>query len=288
MQADSKIAIVTGANKGIGWWIVEGITKFNTVSKIILCARDQSRGETAISELLEKYPSFDKNRIDLGILDINSKESIDSFKTWFGQKYQKVDYIVNNAGFAYKGSTFNRQVLEETFLTNYDGTSLFQETMSPLMNANGKVIYVASGAGPMTLNRCSEDKQKRFMDSNINKDILAELKAEMLNDLDNGEEEYKKRGWPTWGYGLSKLYLITYVKWQAKLPEYVDRGIQVYSMCPGWCRTDMAGDKAIKTAKQGAETVLMLLEKPAGIVDSEQGGFFSENKQRSFEPSSTL
>lgn len=59
-------------------------------------------------------------------------------------------------------------------------------------------------------------------------------------------------------------------------------------MCPGWCRTDMAGQKAAKSAEEGADTAMFLMGKPSEIVAEEQGQFFSERKLRGFKPSKIL
>jgi hypothetical protein len=59
-------------------------------------------------------------------------------------------------------------------------------------------------------------------------------------------------------------------------------------MCPGWCRTDMAGEKAPKSAEDGADTALWLMSKPWEIVKEEQGQFFSERTLKGFVPSKTL
>jgi carbonyl reductase 1 len=221
-----KTVIVTGSNKGIGWWIIASIMKQKLPYKIIMCSRSQENGDLAISELMkEPWGAAYADRITCGILDLTSNESINAFKTWFSATHSKADIIVNNAGFAYKGSTFNSTVLKETFDTNYDGTIYFQSQMEELINLNGKVIYIGSGAGPMTLNRLSESLQARFTDPKLGPDGLMALKMEMLGDLD--AEKFEERGWTNWGYGLSKMFLIRYVLWQGQQKYYQDNNIQV-------------------------------------------------------------
>ena len=221
-----KTVIVTGSNKGIGYWIIAQMMKQKLPYKIILCSRSLENGEKAIAELVsEPWGQDYKDRISCGVLDITSKDSCVSFSKWFTETHKSVDVIVNNAGFAYKGSVFNTEVLKETFATNYDGTIFFQETMRDLLNQNGKVIYVASGAGPMTLNRLSEGMQARFMDPNLTEDGLWKLKQEMCDDLDAGK--FEERGWTNWGYGLSKMFLEAYVLWQGKQEFYQKKNVQV-------------------------------------------------------------
>jgi len=59
-------------------------------------------------------------------------------------------------------------------------------------------------------------------------------------------------------------------------PTVVEKGIQVYGLCPGWVKTDMAGDKAPLTIQQGAETPVYLVELPFKVQEDLQGKFFYE------------
>lgn len=200
-----KTVIVTGSNKGIGYWIIASMMKQKLPYNIIMCSRSQENGNLAISELTSQTWGLPyANRISCGVLDLTSNSSITEFKAWFSATHGKADVIVNNAGFAYKGSAFNSTVLKETFATNYDGTIYFQSQMEDLMSANGKLIYIASGAGLMTLDRLGQNLQARFMDKDLGPDGLLALKTEMCADLDS--ETFEAKGWTNWGYGLSKMF----------------------------------------------------------------------------------
>ena len=68
MELPIKRVIVTGSNKGIGWWIVEGIlkNKWSFDYHVVLCSRNKENGDNAINELLKSYPD-QKHRLTLGI-----------------------------------------------------------------------------------------------------------------------------------------------------------------------------------------------------------------------------
>jgi len=282
-----KTVIVTGSNKGIGYWIIATMMKQKLPYNIIMCSRSQENGDKAIAELTsEPWGAGYKDRISCGILDLTSKDSVAGFRKWFKDTHGTADVIVNNAGFAYKGSVFNIDVVKDTFATNYDGTIYFQDQMAEVMNPNGKVIYVASGAGLMYLEKLSPEMRARFTDPSVTADTLWALKQELCDDLVAGK--FEERGWKTQGYGLSKMFLERYVIWQGQQEFYQKNNIQVYSMCPGWCRTDMAGDKASKSAEEGADTAVWLINKPWNIVAEEQGQFFSERKCVGFKPRNGL
>jgi len=84
----TKVAIVTGSNKGIGLAIVRRMCK-EFSGDVILTARDESRGRTAIS-LLEGeglQPKFHQ-------LDIDSRDSIATLKEFVDKKYGGMELIV--------------------------------------------------------------------------------------------------------------------------------------------------------------------------------------------------
>ena len=87
-----RIAIVTGANKGIGLAIVRSLCKKFT-GDVYLTARDEGRGQEAVKLLNGEglNPKFHQ-------LDITSQESVDALKKFVVEKYEGVDVLVNNAG----------------------------------------------------------------------------------------------------------------------------------------------------------------------------------------------
>ena len=87
-----RIAIVTGANKGIGLAIVRSLCKKFT-GDVYLTARDEGRGQEAVKLLNGEglNPKFHQ-------LDITSQESVDALKKFVVEKYGGVDVLVNNAG----------------------------------------------------------------------------------------------------------------------------------------------------------------------------------------------
>ena len=96
MSTSSRIAVVTGANKGIGLAIVRSLCKkFN--GDVFLTARDIGRGQKAVALLNSEGldPKFHQ-------LDISSQESIDTLKKFIEEKYGGVDVLVNNAGMSRK------------------------------------------------------------------------------------------------------------------------------------------------------------------------------------------
>jgi len=105
--------------------------------------------------------------------------------------------------------------------------------------------------------------QEQFSSPSLTEPQLVSLMDQFVQDVAAGNHEAK--GWPTTAYGVSKLGRIALTKIIAR--EITASGktdILVNACCPGWCRTDMAGDSAPLSADQGAETPVHLSLLPAG------------------------
>merc|ERR1719201_2889714 len=97
------LALVTGGNKGIGYSIVKLLFKSGVESlQCIFTSRTQANGQKAIENLVKG--GVDKRRIHFHVLDLSRRESVDTFITWIAATHPKIDIVVNNAGFAFKGS----------------------------------------------------------------------------------------------------------------------------------------------------------------------------------------
>lgn len=95
----TKVAVVTGANKGIGLAIVKGLCKAGYSGDVLLTARNEALGKEAL-ELL-KAEGF-KN-VAFHRLDICDQSSCLALRKFLEEKYGGLDVLVNNAGIAYKG-----------------------------------------------------------------------------------------------------------------------------------------------------------------------------------------
>jgi NAD(P)-dependent dehydrogenase (short-subunit alcohol dehydrogenase family) len=267
-----KKIVITGSNKGIGFTTLDKLLKLYPDYEFVMAVRSTENGENALTKLMASHPKVQSN-VTIMHLDISHSESIDKFVAAIKSKYGKIDCLINNAAMAFKGDTFNEEVVRVTFLTNYYGTKELTEKMKSLINNNGKIILIGSMAG--RYNKFSADIQRRFIDAkNVSEiDKLAKEFYAAVVDF-----EYKRKGWPETAYGTSKALIMTYNRILSKEEDILRRNIQVYSLCPGWCRTDMAGQKASKSAEEGAETPTFLVGLPWEINQDYQGQFFEDCK----------
>jgi len=88
-----KIAIVTGANSGLGYETARGLAKVGY--KVVMASRNKEKAEAARDKILKKES---KAKLDIILLDLNELASVRKFADEFLAKYDRLDLLVNNAG----------------------------------------------------------------------------------------------------------------------------------------------------------------------------------------------
>ncbi len=135
-----KIAIVTGANSGMGMATVEALS--DRGATVIMLCRSEERGKKAL-ELLTKEK---ERELDLMICDLGDFSSIRSFVSSVKEKYPRVDILVNNAGFISLDRQETKDGIERQFGINHLGHFLLTTLLIDRMPAGSRIVNVASGA----------------------------------------------------------------------------------------------------------------------------------------------
>jgi NAD(P)-dependent dehydrogenase (short-subunit alcohol dehydrogenase family) len=145
-----KIALVTGANKGIGFEIVRQLAAVGF--RVFLTARERSRGEAACAKLQQ-----DGLQVEFLQLDVADPSSIARLAQELASQTDRLDVLVNNAGILLDASndsilSVDSKVILKTLETNTLGPlRLTQELVLLLTKSNaGKIINVSSGGGQLT------------------------------------------------------------------------------------------------------------------------------------------
>jgi len=205
-------------------------------------------------------------------LDIVDNGSIDKFSQHLEKEYGGIDILVNNAGIAAKGDAFDEHIARNTIGTNYFGTLNVLLKLLPLVKKNGRVVNVSSSAGKLSI--LSPDLQKKFTDPDLTIDGVNSLMNQFIQDVK--ENTYAQKGWPKTTYGISKVGLTAITRVLAHDEQYKNKGILINAVCPGWCRTDMAGPRAPLTPNEGAETPCLLATLPEASTST--GEFWKDKK----------
>jgi len=265
----SKVAVVTGSNKGIGFAIVRALCKQYS-GDVFLTSRNVERGHAAIKLLNDEglHPKFHQ-------LDIEDMKSIETLRDTMVAQYGGIDVLVNNAGFAFKMAStapFGEQA-EVTLGINYFGTLQECNALLPHVKPGGRVVNVSSMASQFSLKKCSPELQAEFRSNTIDIDRLNTIMNDFIDHAKKGD--HVEHGFSNSAYGMSKVGVTVMSRIQArKLREEGRNDILLNACCPGWVRTDMAGDRAPKSPDQGADTPVYLALLPA---DSDlHGKFVSE------------
>ena len=140
-----KIALVTGANQGIGFATVKELLEKGIT--VILSARDEKKGLEALQSL-KSYENCYFHQMDVS--DINS---IKETKNFIENKFGRLDILVNNAAINYDTwqdvLNANLDEVAETFDTNLMGVWRVTQVFAPLMKKNkyGRIVNISSGGG---------------------------------------------------------------------------------------------------------------------------------------------
>ena len=141
-----RLAVVTGANSGIGWHTALELARAG--SEVILASRTEAKGHDAVDRIRQEVPQA---KVRAEVLDLASLRSVQSFAAKIDRE-AKLDLLINNAGVM---SVPTRQVTEDGFElqfgTNFLGPfALTMSLMPALMRApSPKVTTVSSGAANM-------------------------------------------------------------------------------------------------------------------------------------------
>ena len=282
--AGRRVAVVTGANKGIGLEIARGLLReLSDTTDVVLTARDVQRGEAAAQELRAAAGDAGE-RLVFRQLDLCDSASVDAFREWLGGAYDGLDCLVNNAGFAFKSAATEpfAQQAEETCAVNFVGTLRVCQALLPMLRPHARVVNVSSVAGASTI--LSPALRARVLAPELGVDELRCFVDEFIAAARAGSDELARQGWPATAYGVSKVAVSALTRIHARdfgggRGGAGAGGVLINAMCPGWCKTDMAGhDRPPRTAAQGADTAVYLATLPIGALDN--GKFFSDRHER--------
>jgi NAD(P)-dependent dehydrogenase (short-subunit alcohol dehydrogenase family) len=235
-MSSKRIALVTGANKGIGFETARQLAEKDIT--VLLGARDEKRG-------LEATEKLKKTGLDVQFLrlDVNDPTSQDDAAKFIADKFGKLDILVNNAGvardFGVPASKGTAEQWRETFDTNLFSLISLTQKLLPLIKKSdaGRVVNLSSILGSLTLN---SDPNSTLGDSNS-----------------------------TTAYHASKAALNMFTVHLAN--ELKNTPVKVNAAHPGWVKTDMGGEAAPLGVEEGAKTSVWLATLPK---DGPTGGYF--------------
>jgi NAD(P)-dependent dehydrogenase (short-subunit alcohol dehydrogenase family) len=228
---NKKIALITGANKGIGLETARQLGKQDIT--VLVGARDIKKGKAAAEELSKD--GIDAHPI---AIDVSDPESVKKAAAQVEQDFGRLDILINNAGIMTDDQ--NRKVSEqslatwrETFETNFFGLITTTNAFLPLLRKSeaGRIVNLSSILGSITFHSTP------------------------------GSPVYESKNYAS--YNVSKSAVNAYTVQLAY--ELKDTKIKVNAAHPGWVKTDMGGEGAMMEIEDGAKTsVALAIIGPAG------------------------
>jgi len=236
-MSEQTIALVTGANKGIGYEIAAGLAARGW--SVGVGARDDERREAAVAKLQADGADV------FGVpLDVTDDASVAAAARLIDERAGRLDVLVNNAGVTggmggLTPSTADLAAVRTAVETNVIGVIRVTNAMLPLLRraASPRIVNMSSSVGSLT------------------------------RQSTPGAET----GPISAAYSPSKTFLNAVTLQYAR--ELRDTNILINLGCPGYCATDLNGFRGVRTPEQGAAIAIHLATLPD---DGPTGGFFED------------
>ena len=233
-----RTALVTGANKGIGYEIAAGLGALGW--SVGIGARDEARRDGAVARLREAGVDA------FGVpLDVTDDRSVAAAADLLEERAGRLDALVNNAGITGGGpqqpTTVDLALIRTVVETNVLGVVRVTNAMLPLLRRSSapRIVNMSSSVGSLA------------------------RQSGPGGDLVTGPVAV--------AYSPSKTFLnavtLQYVR------ELAGTNILVNCACPGFVATDLNGFRGVRTPEQGAATAIRLATLPD---DGPTGGFFED------------
>ena len=228
MQKAKKVALITGANKGIGFEVSRQMAKAGWT--VLAGARNEELGKTAAAKL--QAEGLDVQYI---YIDLNAHETAVAAAETIGNQFGKLDLLINNAAIADMTdgppSKVKVQTVETVMQTNYVGSVVITQAMLPLLQHGEKVqiINVSSELGSVSL---------------------------------HNDPKWKYAPVKYLAYCASKAALNMFTVQLAY--EFREGNIAVNSVNPGYTATDLNHNSGTQTIEEGAAEIVRvaLLDPP--------------------------
>ncbi|OQE43706.1 hypothetical protein PENCOP_c003G08861 [Penicillium coprophilum] len=241
------IAVVTGANRGIGRAICAALVQ-QLPGPLVLYAASRA-GASPDLDNLTIPPTVSIRPAQLSLTD---QASISALSARIQNENKGCDVLINNAGIYHFQENITAAQRQETLDVNYRGTLNICQAFLPIMHKGGRIVNISSQSGQ--LKYFHPRLQARF--------LHPDLKFSELNDLVDGylrsaeQHNATASGWPPLAYFTSKAALNSATRILARENPH----LLINCCCPGWVGTSLGAQagQPPKSVEQGARIPLRL------------------------------
>lgn len=235
----TRIALVTGANKGIGHEVARQLCALGYT--VLVGARDVARGQAAADRLCATG-----GQARFVPIDVTDATSVAQAAALIARDYGRLDVLVNNAAIKLEfhpapPSQCTLALVRQTFETDVFGVISVTLAMLPLLHRSSaaRIVNVSSGLGSLTLSATVGTKwnDKPMLSYNVAKTAVNSVTVQFANELRHST-------------------------------------IKINSADPGYTHTDMTLNQGGKPVERGAAVIVRLATLPD---DGPTGAFFDES-----------
>ena len=250
---DGKVALVTGANAGMGKVIATELARQG--ASVVMVSRDRHRGEEAMKEISSATGNAS---LDLLVADLSSQQEMRRLANEFQQRYSSLHILVNNAGAHIQQRQMSVDGIEMNLAINHLSAFLLTHLLLDSMrtSASARIVNVASNSMTRTINLDDLQSEKTFVPFEV--------------------------------YGQAKLAMVMCSYALAR--KLIGTGITVNALHPGITATNIVDNVAppivrpfvgviklfLQSPEQGARTALYLATSPE--VEGITGKYFVRGK----------
>lgn len=261
----TKVALVTGANQGLGYALVKGLAaRFGPTDRVYLTARDPAKGAAALKSLNGAVPHVVVER-----LDVTDDANVAALAREIERRHGGIDVVISNAAARIAAGVPPGKQVRPFIETNNHGTTRMLRRFQPILKPDARFVVVASSFGRLT--HLPEHLHPNF-----------DVAAASLEDIDAVMKRYvaaveagtaAEEGWPDWINVPSKIGQVAAAKIAAR--DRPDDGILINAACPGLIDTEASRPwfddmSDAQSPDEAAVDVLWLALHPGG-ADAPQG-----------------
>jgi len=229
----ARIALVTGANQGIGFALVEGLAaRMGPDDLVLLTGRNAARVADAAARVAMAPGTT--SRVEGRVLDVGDAAAVAQLAADLGQRHGGVDIVLSNASARITPDRPQPEQADEFIEVANGGTSAMLRSFGPVLRPGGRLVVVASSLG--TLGNLDARMHPLFEDASL--DEVDEVVESWRAAVHAGTAQ--DLGWPAWINVPSKVAQVAAVRAVAKQRRARDlrEGTLVAAVCPGLVDTE--------------------------------------------------
>ncbi|MFI6046216.1 SDR family NAD(P)-dependent oxidoreductase [Nocardia sp. NPDC051321] len=267
---NARIALVTGANQGLGRALAEGLAaRMEPADLVLLTGRNQQRVAAAAAEIAAAPGTH--SQVQGRVLDVADPDAIAALAAELRETYGGVDIVLSNATTRLLPDQSQSAMADEYIDVANTATHTILRTFTPILRPGGRLFVVASSLG--TLGHLPEQLRPLFDNATLDQ---VEYAVESWRSAIHSKTA-EEAGWPRWLNTPSKVAQVAAVRAVAaeRRAKDLGTGTLIASICPGMVDTATSRPwfsdfSEAQTPAEAASAVVDLALTPG--VDPDQYG----------------